>query len=240
MMALLSEAGGSSLNFVDIADLFVKILIGIAGLYLANSLWRQQQMRIVEKKLTAYQALWSKMEVASPFRQTVWKMEPLTRKERQKLFEAFTRWYYKDGNGMFMGDGTRAIYLLAKDNLVRELAFYRPESLRDRMVNLPEKEQERARGLLSIRQLSLLRNRMKAELGVFGIPYHVNLNCLDEDFLRECKQDPKKKPWNKKEPWYKWRPWKKAKGEEEINRQEVIIFPGSCEGKETQAKHIPS
>ena len=192
------ELSTPSIDLVNLADVVFTVLLGIVGLYLVHSLRRQQALRVAEKRLAAYQALWGRMALASPVRLTVWNAKPLSVEERQQLFHSFTDWYYENGNGMFMGDSTRAIYLKAKDNLLRDVDYYEPRSIRQKLLALPPAEQDRARGYLSIRQLSLLRNRMKADLGVFGIPYHVNLNELDVDFLIACGENLNSSPWNKK------------------------------------------
>jgi hypothetical protein len=67
--------------------------------------------------------------------------------------------------------------------------------VREKLRRLPAEELERARGYLSIRHLSLLRNRMKADLDVYGLPYHVDLNDDDGALLAFCDQDLTSKPW---------------------------------------------
>src|SRR5947208_13955990 len=97
---------------VKIADLIVTAAVAIVGLYLAHSYRRQIALRVAERRLTAYAALWNKMGIATPVRIVPWNVpQPLTAKEREDLFRAFTAWYYEDGNGMLVGDGTRTIYL---------------------------------------------------------------------------------------------------------------------------------
>jgi hypothetical protein len=56
-------------------------------------------------------------------------------------------------------------------------------------------EQEHARGYLSIRQLSLLRKRMKAGLNVFRLSYHVDLDEDDAVPLRSCGENPAAMSW---------------------------------------------
>jgi hypothetical protein len=210
--------------FVSIADIVATIIVGIIVAFLANSYRRQQAVRVGEKRLAAYQVLWSRMEVASPYRQTVWSSAPLKKEEMKHLFNAFTDWYYENGNGMYMGGSTRAIYLKAKDNLIREPKYYKPELIRKELEKLTPEEQERARGYLSIRQLSLLRNSMKAELDVFGILYHISLNKWDKEFLNACAEDlTSKKPWNE------------DKQDPVRSNQEVEIFPSNSVQLKTES-----
>ena len=135
--------------------------------------------------------------LCQPVRVTKWKHEPLRSEEREKLFEDFTAWYYENGNGMLLGGGTRSIYLRVKDNLVCPIDYYEPESVRERLKTIESREdQEKERGRLSIRQLSLLRSRMKADLEVYGLPYHTELNDDDKALLRWCGEDPSSKAWS--------------------------------------------
>lgn len=183
------------MNPVDIADIALTAILGLAGLYLAHSYRRQRALRVAEKRLAAYAELWRRMSSATPVRLTQWLAQPLTWKERQKLFHNFTAWYFESGNGMLLGDSTRSIYLRVKDNLVCPIEYYEPESIRAKLLKMPPDERKHARGNLSIRQLSLLRKRMKADLDVYGRPYHVELNEDDKALLEFCGEDVSSKPW---------------------------------------------
>lgn len=181
----------------EIFDLIVKSILTIIGLYLVHSYRRQVALRVAERRLGAYAAIWSKMGIATPVRIARWNASPLTAAERMQLFNAFTQWYYDSGNGMLLAGGTRAIYLAAKDNLVCPVAFYRPELTQKKLLKLQPEEQEAERGRLSIRQLSLLRSRMKADLRIYGVTYHLELNDDDKAFLTECGENLSSKPWTK-------------------------------------------
>lgn len=180
---------------VQITQVMVTLILGLIGLYLAHSYRRNIALGVAEKRLAAYSALWSRMNIASPVRLSEWRNEPLTHEEREKLFNEFTQWYYENGNGMLLGGGTRTIYLRVKDNLVCPIDYYEPESIRTRLKMMSQEEQETERGRLSIDQLSLLRSRMKADLEVYGPPYH---NKLDDDaraLLICCREDLSSKVW---------------------------------------------
>ncbi len=181
---------------VSIANVIVTVILGIIGFYLAHSYRRNLALRVAEKRLAAYAALWSRMICASPVRVTNWKNKPLMPEEREKLFDDFTAWYYENGNGMLLGGGTRSIYLRVKDNLVCPIEHYEPESVRKKLEKMSHEEQEKERGRLSIRQLSLLRSRMKADLDVYGSAYHTELNDDDKALLRWCGEDPSSKAWS--------------------------------------------
>jgi len=71
--------------------------------------------------------------------------------------------------------------------MVCSIDYYEPESVRERLKTIePREEQENERRRLSIRQLSLLRSRMKADLEVYGPPYHTKRNDDDNALLRWC------------------------------------------------------
>jgi hypothetical protein len=186
------------MNPLDIINVVLTTALAVAGFYLAHSYRRQLRLRVAEHRLAAYRSLWSKMTFATPVRLAKWIARPLTPEERLKLFQEFTAWYYENGNGMFLGDSTRCLYLRIKDNLVCPIEQYEPESIRKKLLAMSPEEQEQARGYLSIRHLSVLRNRMKADLDVYGLPYHVDLDEDDRALLRLCGEDPSKKPWTRR------------------------------------------
>lgn len=180
---------------VQIADVIVTLTVGVIGAYLAHSYRRNQALNVAEKRLTAYSALWNRMNSPSPVRLAEWIDKPLTQCEREKLFQEFTEWYYENGNGMLLGGRTRTMYLCVKDNLACPVEHFQPESIRKKLKNMSPQDQEKEPGRLSIRELSLLRSRMKADLEVYGPPYH---NKLDDDakaLLSWCGEDLSTKVW---------------------------------------------
>jgi hypothetical protein len=184
------------MDSVKIADLIVTSALAIIGLYLAHSYRRQTTLRVAERRLSVYATLWDKMGLATPVRIVKWNIQqPLTAKEREELFRTLTAWYFENGNGMLLGDGTRSIYLCVKDNLVCPLEFYEPQSIREKLQKLRPEEQGQARGKLAIRQLSLLRTRMRADLSIYGVPYHSGLDEDDKALLRHCREKLSAKPW---------------------------------------------
>ena len=90
---------------------------------------------------------------------------------------------------------TRTMYLKAKDNLVCSLEYFVPESTKMKLQSMSKEDQENQRGCYSIRQLSLLRSRMRADLEVYGKPYLKELDEDDRAFLTECRQKLWQKPW---------------------------------------------
>src|SRR5436190_112800 len=67
---------------LEIADLFATAAFTIIGLYLAHSYRRHITLRVAERRLTAYAALWNKMGIATPVRMAAWNVpQPLTAKE---------------------------------------------------------------------------------------------------------------------------------------------------------------
>lgn len=190
----------------EVLEIVVTATLGLAGLYLAHSLRRQVTLKITERRLDAYAALWQKMEIASPTRLRAWDYRPLTPKERETLYEEFVRWYYEDGNGMLLGGHTRNVYLCVKDNLICPDDQLQPPCIRPD-AKLSAEERQRERGKLSIRQLSLLRTRMKADLAVYGRQYFGELKPADVALLAYCGEQLWRKPWGGIGVWWKrWLP----------------------------------
>lgn len=183
---------------IETLNLIITGILSAVGLYLAHNIQRQVALRVAEKRMDAYAKMWSKMDIASPTRIAEWKQvkEPLSSAEREKLFNELVEWYYKDGNGMLLGDGTRTMYLTVKDNLVCRVDYFEPPMVREKLKAMSLDEQEKIRGYYSIRQLSLLRTRMRADLEVYGKPYRQKLDKCDRAFLRACEQKLTDKPWS--------------------------------------------
>ena len=187
----------------DYLDIIVKLIIGLSGLYLANSFRRQIRQKTADGRTRAYSELWKLMEIANPHRVKDWHVGPLQGpliySERMELYSAFTGWYFIDGNGMFLGERTRRLYLLAKDNFICPDEELQPRNLFDilGLSTLPEEKRLEKRGELSIRQLSLLRTRMKADLEVYGARFFDELLPEDLAFLKHCGENPRWKPWRR-------------------------------------------
>jgi hypothetical protein len=181
---------------IGVFQILVTLFLGLIGLYLAHNLQRQLKLRITDKRLDAYAALWRLMEVASDTRLEGPNPKPLTPEEREHLFNRFVSWYYQDGHGMLLGASTRAVYLEAKKNLVRCDNEFEPKYLRDNvLLALPEEKRPECRGRLAITQLSLLRTRMKADLAVYGPHYFRKLTDEDKAFLDHCGEQLWRRPW---------------------------------------------
>ena len=178
-------------------DLFLKLILGIIGLYLAHSIGRHVALRISEKRLQAYSALWEVTKDASPTRLEDGGEGPLSYGERKALHDKLQTWYYESGNGMLLAKGTRKMFLTVKDNLVLPASKLNPESFSTEVEKAKENEVDTIRGKRSIRQLSLLRTRMKSDFRIFGIPYGEELTASDKEFLRHCGEKRWKKPWRK-------------------------------------------
>jgi hypothetical protein len=184
---------------------FVKILVPTAltlvGLYLANAVRRRTRQQVVERRVDAYVAFWPVMRKAAATRlEGDWAGGPLTEDEREEIFEAATDWYYGTpakpvGNGLFLSDTARRVYLKAKKNLICPPELIEPERVRDHVRAEPDPG--RARGEMSIRQLSLLRWVMRFDLDVHTEPYVAGFTPDEIEFLSACGIDIDKRPWRK-------------------------------------------
>ena len=181
---------------VTILAAVVGVVLTGAGLYFAYNNRRQVQLQITEHRLQAYSGLWSIMRVASPMRTATGGA--LSGDERQRLFEQMTDWYFADGHGMLLESLTREIYLHAKHNLTCS-----DEELEPPAVAGSTKLSEKVRADLSISQLSLLRSQMKMDIEVYGVPFHAELDPVEEKFLKLCGANLRRPPWSR--PWHQIR-----------------------------------
>jgi hypothetical protein len=176
----------------DWVGLAVTAILGLAGLYFANSLRHKTraevEANVAEKRFDAYARLWVETKVASPMRGT-----PLTPGERSDLYKKLTDWYYDDGNGMLLTEQTRNIYLKAKKNLTCCVGELVPDSLAERAAS----DGDARRGQASIDQLSLLRTSMRADLRIYTEPYDEELSLDDVAFLRAANVDLTSLPWKR-------------------------------------------
>ncbi len=162
---------------MELANLLLASVLTVVGLYLAHSFSRQQRVKVAEERLGAYRALWELMEVAAPSRKEDGR-GPLSKPEARELYSKMTSWYYDSGNGMLLPDRTQTMYLKAKEELGKYAVAI--DGVDD------------ANGERRIRELSLLRTQMKADLDIYGVfsPRSLEEKEADEEFLRACKLDP--------------------------------------------------
>lgn len=186
---------------MDTVQMAVTAALGAVGLYLAHNFRRQLMLRLADRRLVAYQALWSLMALASPTRMAGSEESPLTRSERENLYEEFTRRYYENGNGMLMGGGTRNMYLRVKENLICCDDDLQPKSSRA-APGESEDGRWRRRGGLSIRQMSLLRTRMKADFAVYGAHFAGKLEPEDVALLKFVGERRWRRPWGGIGTWF--------------------------------------
>lgn len=181
-------------DFLSVVAAVLAAVITGAGAYVGVSLRRQLKSRVSERRLTAYAALWQVTKKAALSRQN-----SLTEAERRELFEDMTSWYYQNGFGMCMTADCRNVFLGAKANLVAP-ADGLEETLRKYVVQAGREDHSR-RSELAVRQLSLLRTRMRADLEIFGRWYRSqDLNDEERAFLKACGEDLSKYPWRPRHP----------------------------------------
>jgi hypothetical protein len=174
------------------------ILVTIAGLYLAESVRRKTraeiEAQVAERRLAAYGAVWEKTKVVMTMREHAGMGVP-TEADRRRLYDELTAWYFQEGNGMVLAEDTRNVYLTAKENLTSPDEKLKPRVLRERILALPPDAREEARGQASVRQFSLLRTSMRADLLVFTGPWGEPLNAEDRAFLDACGVRRWRRPW---------------------------------------------
>ena len=197
LLSFLSEDPSRLKALTSAVDVVLKLILAFIGFYLAHSISRHVSLRVSEKRLEAYATLWAATQGGSPTRLEDGGEGPLTSQERMDIHSKLMNWYYEGGNGLLLAGGTRTMYLTAMHNLIRPVTLLQPKSFRAEVQEAEEEAVEKIRGERSIRQLSMLRTRMKADLRVFGIHYGGGITESDKAFLRGCGQNLWKKPWRK-------------------------------------------
>jgi hypothetical protein len=184
-------------NWTDLG----KLLLGAAGLYFVNSLGRKNrqeiQAKVADQRFEAYAALWVETKLAAGIRVLTGE-GPLTQAERKQLAERLTTWYYAKGNGMLLSEDTRKIFIEAKHNLIREPNALRPLSLSQTVRD--SSDPDSVWGAASLRQISLLRNSMRADLAIYSSPASpaggkAGLKPQDKEFLKACEVQLWRRPW---------------------------------------------
>jgi hypothetical protein len=178
-------------SFAAWAQIFATAFLGVAGLWLAHNYRRQIRVALVERQLDAFLQLWKLTAVAMPDRST-----PLDRDERKALGDAMAHWYFSEGYGLFLPLQTRNLFAAVGFNLNCNLESMKPTTVARQLTALSASEAERRRGCMSIRQVALLRAKIKSDLAIhFGDVYMRSLRTDDRDFLRACYISPRRKPW---------------------------------------------
>jgi hypothetical protein len=176
------------------AQVAATVFLGLVGLWVAHNYRRQIRLKLAERQVDAYMKLWVLTALATPERTT-----PLDGTERQRLYDEMMRWYFEDGNGIFMSRPTRNLMVGVRSNLVCPTASIQPPLLAAELARLPEAEADRRRGCALIRQASLLRTQLETDLNMhFGFHYYSDLRPDDRAFLESCGLSPWRMPWRRR------------------------------------------
>jgi hypothetical protein len=172
------------------------VLLGFVGLWFAHNYRRQVRLRLAERQVESYMRLWALTGPATPFRST-----PLDRTEMRTLYDGMSRWYFDDGDGIFASTAARDLFVGVHTNLVCPTSAMKPAVLGEQLAGLPHADAERRRGCAIVRQVSLLRTQLKADLAMhMGVDYYSNLRPDDRAFLLSCGLSPRRRPWRNR--WF--------------------------------------
>jgi hypothetical protein len=182
-------------------------VVTVAGLWLAYNYNRQMALKLSATRLEAYSRPWVITGFAAPTRLDGWGDDKiLSLDERQKLWAAMTDWYYAKGGGMLLTRDTKVVYLNVKHNLICGPRDLRPAQLAevaDRIIKEelrkpgdPKMEdEEKVRGILAIKLISLLRTQLKSDLAIYGPTYSGPLKDYERCFLTCSGVDLRSKAW---------------------------------------------
>ena len=179
------------------------LVVTAVGLWFAYNYSRQMALKLSETRLEAYSRLWEISGVAAPTRLDGWGDDGyLLLNERRELWAAMTDWYYAKGGGMLLAATTKDVYLNVKHNLTCESSDLRPADLADRIseeLGLPAGHglDDKVRGTLAIRLISLLRTQLKSDLAIYGATYSGKLNEYERFFLLHSGVNLRSKAWAK-------------------------------------------
>jgi len=98
--------------------------LGSVALWLAHNYRRQIRLRLAERQVESYQALWKITAVATPER-----TQPLDHEERHKLYDDMVRWYFEQGHGIFASTETRDLFVGIRSNLLCPPGAMKPSAL---------------------------------------------------------------------------------------------------------------
>ena len=173
------------------------------GIWFANSYRRKMEVGLAESRREAYAGLWLISGLAAPTRLDAKGIEGhLSSEERCHIWGLMTDWYYRDGNGMLLVEGSKTLYLNAKNNLVSSTEYLKPRGLANAireelsLANSGEFD-DQLRGILSIKQLSLLRTQLKSDLSIYGQTYAETLEPHEVFFLEQSRVDLGSRAWRK-------------------------------------------
>jgi hypothetical protein len=179
------------------------LVVTAIGLWFAYNYSRQMALKLSETRLETYSRLWEISGVAAPTRLDGWGDDGyLTLDERRDLWAAMTDWYYANGGGMLLTATTKDVYLNVKHNLICESSHLRPADLAARInedLCLPTGHElnDRVRGTLAIRLISLLRTQLKSDLAIYGATYSGKLSEYERFFLLHSEVNLRSKAWAK-------------------------------------------
>src|SRR5262245_24764630 len=174
-------AANAASDWIQIAvTAFLGIVTVFVGLSITLKRRQETAVAVAQNRFGFYAALWE-MIPYSPELLKLKKEPPLTPQQLERLFDKLTDWYYTGGHGMLLGSDARAIYLTVKKNMLCDPTEFVPASKRNVVA-----ESHDERSDLVVRQLSLLRSAMRADLQVYGEPWGKRLDGVDREFLRAC------------------------------------------------------
>jgi hypothetical protein len=182
-----------------LAQLVGTIFLGLVGLWLAYNYRRQVRLKLADRQVDAYMALWKITAIAAHTRTT-----PLDRAEQQKLYNEMTRWYHNDANGIFISMRSRNLFLAYQHNLICSIDDMQPAMLAKQLASISKVDAERRRGCMNCRHANLLRNQLKDDLVLHsGFVLYYKSRSDDRTFLRSCGLSPWRHPWRSYRPGWR-------------------------------------
>jgi hypothetical protein len=106
------------------AQLAGTVFLGLVGLRLAHNYRRQPRLELADRLGDSHPALWTLTAAATVVRTT-----PLDHSERQKMRDDMLRWYFDEGNALFLSAPARDLFMAVQTNLIGPIESVRPRTL---------------------------------------------------------------------------------------------------------------
>ena len=168
----------------------LELLVPVLLIFLQFNLNRQINLGVSGKRLEGYARLWGLMRIVAPTDLEFGCLDSLSASQRGDLYRRLTDWYFDQGNGFFLSEQTRKIYLAVKSNLLCDPSmFIDPEKTSEAMADFDDE----IRTELLVRQFSLLRESMREDLTVYADPFYGERSQIDA-FLDEIDKSAGRRP----------------------------------------------
>jgi hypothetical protein len=161
------------------------VLLTAIGTWIAQDHRRQLRVKLADRRYEAYASLW---EISGQIR--VRSADKADAELRDSISIAMDDWYFNHGYGMLLSTPARLLFFAIKQDLVCPPDQMVPESLRARILELPEGSRSALITCSCRRYMSILRAQLKSDLAIYGTLVHDKRLPDERDLLISCGLSP--------------------------------------------------